>query len=426
MATMVNCTVSANTASEGGGVFSTTLTNSIVFYNTATFESNYDGGSQLNYCCTTPIPLQGAGNLDIDPQLADPLHLSANSPCIGRGLFSAVSGLDIDGEPWANPPSIGCDEYQSGSVTGALSVVIVSSATNVSVGFTVWFEALFAGRVSSSKWDFGDGTVVSNALQSSHSWSIPGDYVVTLSAWNESHLAGVTTTTPVHVVVQPIHYVTLNSSSPQAPYSSWATAATNIQDAVDAASVEGALILVSNGVYQGGVRVVYGGSSNRLAVTKPVVVQSVNGPGATVIHGYRSAEVTNQSSAVRCVYLTNQATLAGFTLTNGATPATGDVAKEQSGGAVWCESPSAVISNWVLIGNSAQANGGASYSGTLQNCTLSGNSASSGAGAYGSALLSCLLNDNSATSYGGGASLGWLSNCTVSNNLTTGYSSSGG
>ena len=70
--------------------------------------------------------------------------------------------MDMDGEPWANPPSIGCDEYWSGSVTGALSVAIVASYTNVAVGFAVDFQAVIGGRVSASRWDFGDGVVVSN------------------------------------------------------------------------------------------------------------------------------------------------------------------------------------------------------------------------------------------------------------------------
>ena len=74
-------------------------------------------------------------------------------------------------------------------------------------------------------------------------------------------------------------YVDLNSPSPTPSYTSWLTAATNIQDAIDVASVSGALVLVTNGIYQKGGRTVYSLTQpNRVVITKLLTVRSVNGP----------------------------------------------------------------------------------------------------------------------------------------------------
>jgi hypothetical protein len=173
-------------------------------------------------------------------------------------------------------------------------------------------------------------------------------------------------------------YVDLNSTNQVAPYADWSTAATNIQDAVDASS-PGDTVTVTNGIYATGGRIVYGALSNRVAVTKAVTVRSVNGPDVTIIEGYQVPGAIRGDGAVRCVYATNGAALVGFTLTNGATRTLGDMAREWSGGGIWCESSvSVTISNCVITGNTAYYLGGGAYSGALINCTLTGNSASSG------------------------------------------------
>src|SRR5439155_13933662 len=238
-----------------------------------------------------------------------------SSPCRGAGNAAYASGLDIDGEPWASPPSMGCDELYPGAATGELSIAIQANCTNVATKFPAHFAALITGRTTASWWDFGDGTVVSNRPFLTHSWMVPGDYQVVLSAANDSAPGGVTAVTAVHVVEPPTHFVSATSANSIPPYSSWATAAATIQDAIDAASVCGATVLVTDGVYATGGRPVTGGLSNRVAITKPLTLQSVNGAEATIIQGYKVPGRTNGDFAVRCVYLAADAALRGFTLT---------------------------------------------------------------------------------------------------------------
>jgi hypothetical protein len=194
------------------------------------------------------------------------------------------------------------------------------------------------------------------------------------------------------------YYVDSNGSNPTPPYSDWSTAATNIQDAIDASS-NGDMIWVTNGVYQNGGRVMAGTLTNRVALTKAVTVQSVNGPFVTTILG---AGPTNGNSAVRCAWLTNNATLAGFTLQWGATLTSGDTFSLQSGGGAWCASSNAFIANCVIVSNRASSLGGGVYQGTLNSCAVIRN---------GSAIIS-----------GGAVNSAILNNCTVVSNSLAGTS----
>src|SRR5215471_94991 len=166
-------------------------------------------------------------------------------------------------------------------------------------------------------------------------------------------------------------YVNLNNPTPGAPYTNWTTAATNIQTAVDIAA-SGDLVLVTNGVYETGSRIISGVS--RVAVDSEVItIQSVNGPVVTVIKGFLGT--TNTADAIRCVYLARGARLFGFTLTNGAVG-------YGAGGGIYCQSASSVVSNCVITGNASVAGGGAN-SGTFLNCLFVGNSALSSSGMGG-------------------------------------------
>ena len=211
-----------------------------------------------------------------------------------------------------------------------------------------------------------------------------------------------------------------------APYTNWPAAATNIQDAIDAAD-PGDLVLLTNGLYQtGGAVAKKDFTTNRVALTKPITVQSVNGPAVTTILGVH-ADFRLSIPPVRCAFLTNGATLIGFTLTSsqaGSSGAGGVACALSSGPAA---APTAVISNCLLTGG-LSTRGGAAYGLVLHNCTVTGNAARKGGGAYDCILNDCVISNNVANGdqptfpppgYGGGAYRCTLNGCLITANTAT-------
>ena len=189
------------------------------------------------------------------------------------------------------------------------------------------------------------------------------------------------------------------------PYTNWDTAAHVIQDAVDV-SDPGDTVNVTNGVYQTGGRSVYETLTNRVAITTPLTVRSVNGRGVTIILGNQAPGTTNGPGAVRGVYLTNNTTLIGFTITHGATYTNSTLGYDENAGGVLCENlTNSVLSNCVITANSAYFSGGGVSGGTLNNCLISSNSALNafGGGVAGSTARHCLFVGNYSGSVGGAA-----------------------
>jgi hypothetical protein len=117
--TLNNCTVAGNSALLGGGTFDSALNNCIVYFNTAAAGANYGPWSTLTYCCTTPLPADGVGNITNAPLFVDyaggNLRLQSNSPCINAGLNAYAPGpTDLDGLPRivSGTVDIGAYEFQ--------------------------------------------------------------------------------------------------------------------------------------------------------------------------------------------------------------------------------------------------------------------------------------------------------------------------
>ena len=392
--TVNNCSISQNKSKKGGGNYGGTFNNSIIYYNYAKNNQNRGVGSSYNYCCTTPDGTNGVGNISADPMLITFSQIATNSPCIGVGSSSYTSGSDIDGEPWKVPPSIGCDEVYANAVSGSLYVSISADHPFAYVGVPATLSSVINGKVSMSTWTFGDGFAQFNIANPSHTWSSPGHYNVKLLAVNNTYPAGISDSITIEVITN-IHFVNINNSTPVSPYSSWETAATNIQDAVDIAW-NGAVILVTNGTYL---------LNSQIEVDKILTIKSVNGPENTIVDG---------NNSVRCFLLQDyEIKISGFTITNGK--ANTEINGKNAGGAVFAYGFAPVITNCVITGNSADYAGGI-VGGNVYNSIITANSGYlMGGGAVESALYNCVISKNLA-SYGGGIYVCDVYNSTISEN----------
>ncbi|HEU5125470.1 MAG TPA: PKD domain-containing protein [Verrucomicrobiae bacterium] len=419
--TLINCTVSGNVCSgltSPSAVNGASATNCVIWGNVLLgplSSANY-ADSTLAYCCSDPLP-PGIGNISSDPKLLiDGIHLAPDSPCIGMGTASVVSGKDIDNQSWAASPAMGCDEWKMEPLVVVQPTIqfLWSTPARLKIG-----GAAVAGQEPIALWWTKDGNIIeeSSHFESAHSTDLilnafgPADSgVYQLIASNSF---GIATSSVVTVTV---HCVDAAGADPIAPFSTWATAATNIQEAIDAAAA-GEFVLVTNGVYAHGGKIIAGDLMNRVVLDKPLTVASVNGYQETIIRGAWDPNTTNGTLAVRGACLMRNSTLIGFTVEGGATRADGDIFTGQYGGGIWCEPNFAeYVINCNIRSNSAAYGGGGIYCGYVSNSVILANSAQYGGGSYGSLLANSLIQSNSASVYGGGAQPFRMVNCTVVGN----------
>ena len=417
--TATHATVQGNVAGiRGGGVYATyagRVQNSIVYYNQAPLGPNIftdSAGPQYVACCTTPMPPTGASGVvthePLVPGARNP-HLLAASPCreAGSNVLAAGIAADIDAEPRLHGASVdmGCDEYWPGGMTGVLSVAIDASYTAAVVDTVVPFVSAVQGKATSLTWRVagpGATNVYADAMSLWASWSAPGTYAVVLEACNESGCGAATVA--VEIAESAIRYVDGANSAPEAPYDTWAKAATGIAEAI-AAAPAGGTVLIADGTYR---------PEAELVVTKPVRVASVNGPDSVLVDGQGARRLFDLRAA--------GTTLAGLAIVNGNS---GDY-----GGGIQCAA-GAVVTNCRIANCQAGSGGGAHLNGggLLVDSRLEFNAAIAAGGAVycsvGGEARNCTFFSNATTSTssgGGGAAYvhmaGTLAGCAFTNNRT--------
>ncbi|MCX7848577.1 MAG: hypothetical protein N2595_11195, partial [bacterium] len=439
-----NCLLTRNRADrEIGGLTGTngTVVNTIVFANLAPLAPEYDPTAQalaFSFSCTTPLP-PGPGNLATDPGLlmtgAFP-RPGPTSPCINAGRNAAwmAGACDFEGHPRLVGPrvDIGCHEFSAYANDRAPALLVTSPPPWSAFAFAN-SNVVVHGIVYDDYGTFPvtrDGRPVRMFQPPAWSDQVGLNVGTNWLVYTVRDAAGYTATATVAYILKPEYdgpvventtvYVARNGAH-HAPFTSWATAATNLADAALAAG-PGCTIVVSSGHYRLGQTV---------ELRRPV---RVRGLGHVVLDGVGARRcltllatgivleqlvISNGVAGFGAgVYARYAATLRECTITaNRATV---------HGGGVFCER-TLLLERTRLTANRAGQRGGAIFGGndiTLQQCLIDHNLALDDAGgvwgAYAPRLYRCLLWANCASNDGGGlvsVTLGDVRECVFEQNI---------
>ena len=173
----------------------------------------------------------------------------------------------------------------------------------------------------------------------------------------------------------------------------------------------------------------YAGSISkcRVVIANHITVRSVEGPEHTMILGAPHGDGTNYfgDSAIRGVFMTNDASLIGFAVSNGCTADTLDSWQDSVGGGILMEDQ-CVVSNCVVQGNHAKMGGGGIFCQNfcrVMSSVVAQNTSDDSAGGirlyHGDWLDHCRIVENVAAVVGGGVMCGngGLTDCVVERNV---------
>ncbi|MCX7002051.1 MAG: S8 family serine peptidase [bacterium] len=414
--TLYNCTIISNrstTVSGGVTFFKNTpvLNNCIVYANTPDNyyrDTQYSPAYTITYTCTTPLP-GGTRNLAVDPQFVDmgraDYHLQAGSPCINTGQYAAwmADATDLDGSPRVmnGAVDLGCYEFGTfrADVVAApadgvapLQVVLAAQVVTTNTGAIYYW------------WDFdSDGSNEYQGLNCAVATNVypTGWHTVTMRL---DDLLGTTRTIVkpdlVKVFVTNVYFVA-PAGAHVPPFSTWATAATNVEAAV-ALAYDGQTVWLANGTYRPAAPIV---------LARPITLRSVKGAAATILDG---------RNARRLLTFNANAQVEGVTLYRGRA--------DYGGGAYF--SSGGILSSAIISNCTAVTNGGGVYmanDGTLDHALVTGCTALNGGGAYleyNGLVQDCVIDGNRAiytdnTGIGGGTYClqgGTVRNCLIMRN----------
>ena len=444
---VVNCAIFGNRMTGCAGIRFNASTpqvvNTIVFNNTSTGTTGdhigvYNGtdttyapcfvncaaDAELNATClwTNDLGVADAANGDY--------HLLASSGCRDAGTTTGIDieATDLDGNPRIDESGlIDIGPYEV-HVSGLSATIAASpSPPDGLIPLPVSFSASVEGGTASSYSWYIDGALAETTA--SPSWTktfdVPGTYVVSLKVSEDGAEYDGDNTIAVNAYPATILVSPEGTAASAFPYATWATAATNIATAIDAA-YDGTEIVVSNGLYR--IRAAF-------SLSKAAKIRGLTGnPDDVVLH----AQNTSSTKIGPIVTLNNaDALLAGVALENGY------VKQGANGGTVFLNTLGGVVSNCVVrnndksgVGWGGRAGGILMRGGVVTHCVISnchasayGDSDSYGGGSgaiiYAGVLRDCLFTGNTYNGLGDDgtgkygtvlARGGRVVNCTVTGN----------
>ena len=247
---------------------------------------------------TAPVAFAGVDSLVIDPVNGLP-RLPPGSSAIGAGASQTwqATGVDLDGfARVCGAVDIGCVEYHPGDLA-----VDFTPLPEVAFGsFTATLAARLSGPAYTGlvyDWRV-NGTAVATTASFDLALTASGSHTVSLTVTATNSATAVWSDT-VELAASRFLYVAPTGGS-IAPFASWETAATSLQDALGAAPV-GAEIIVSNGTYT---------HPAALLATRPVTVRGLT--------GNRDDVTLDGGNARRVLQITDDAvTFANLTIARG-------------------------------------------------------------------------------------------------------------
>ena len=387
-------------------------------------------------------------------------HIRTNSPAVNAGTTVSLTLpgtdllLDIDAQlrPSGQGMDIGADEVvtdpfsvcfvpavmantaQPGTVVTNQHYLLNSGTQNdtyrLSVSNSLWSGSVSPTVITLNSQSYTNVTVTVTVPAGAANATTNITLVLAMSQTdtNRTALAVDTTSVSTNTGGANLRYVWQSSPTPTAPYTSLDTAGHNIQTVVDACAA-GDTVLVYPGTYNTGGAVTPGYSlTNRVCITNAITLTSLSGPDNTHIVGAADPATTNGPAAVRCLYMSTNASVSGFDFSDGHTLASDVDWHNVAGGGV-CLGGSGMISNCTIVSCTCYAWGGGLYAVStgavwdtrVRSCVANGLTAYGG-GAYlanSATMNNCLVYGNAATAWGGGVFVvagGGVYNCTLSGN----------